>query len=179
MIPSINSIINSMMNTYKSMHHQIPAFNLQKIPFPITWVQATVHISSCVCSEKMVARTFLEAVDKVKAAEGSAPKMTQPIETTKKKTFNTFHFDYHTWFYLQNMVIHFLQLLIFNWRIYVMKALQRRLLILPWGRGRFFSCFPPPSIIKPTAPSVWHWLHMGTTATCLTRHHQKQTWRSY
>ena len=59
------------------------AFNLQKISIP--WVQATVHISSCVCSEKMVARTFLEAVDKVKAAEGSAPKMTQPIETTPKK----------------------------------------------------------------------------------------------
>jgi len=33
----------------------------------------------------MVARTFLEAVDKVKAAEGSAPKMTQPIETTTQK----------------------------------------------------------------------------------------------
>jgi len=33
----------------------------------------------------MVARTFLEAVDKVKAAEGSAPKMTQPIETTPPK----------------------------------------------------------------------------------------------
>ena len=66
------------------------AFNLQKISIP--WVQATVHISSCVCSEKMVARTFLEAVDKVKAAEGSAPKMTQPIETTppqkKQRSFD-------------------------------------------------------------------------------------------
>ena len=27
------------------------------------------------------------------------------------------------------------------------------------------SPHPPSSIIKPTVPSVWHWLHMGTTAT--------------
>lgn len=164
------------MNTYKSMHHQIPAFNLQKIPFPIPWVQATVHISSCVCSEKMVARTFLEAVDKVKAAEGSAPKMTQPIETTKKRLtpfilIITHDFTSKKWSSI-------FCTLIFNWRIYVMKALQRRLLI-PWGRVGFLMLSPHPPSSNPPCPVSDIGCTWALPPPVWLAINKNQTWRSY